>query len=169
MQKNIQFSSALYFRSSSIGVHSSGASKGPQPLVLRENKTDVRITPEREQTGSASKSNASSAAAYPGANLVNSGHGGPITFQQQAVRAEVIDNVKTPHTDLMHHPNLRLLPVDRCGRNAAETTERIRGYQKASIGEYPWVAQLGELRGWSNLIRTVQIVAFFNIFNHWID
>lgn len=131
-------------------MHSSGASKGPQPLVLRENKTDVRITPDREPpAASATKFNASSAA-YPGANLVNSGQGGPITFQQQAVRAEVIDNVKKPNKDLMHHPNLRLLPVDRCGRNAAESTERVRGYQRASIGEYPWVAQLGELRGWQN-------------------
>jgi hypothetical protein len=134
--------------------------------VLRDNKTDVRITPDREPTGSATKFNASSAAAYPGANLVNSGHGGPITFQQQAVRAEVIDNVKNSNKDLMHHPNLRLMPVDRCGRNAAETTERIRGYQKASIGEYPWVAQLGELRGRRNnihIIRTVKTeIQFLN-------
>lgn len=129
----------------SAGVHV--GSKGPQPLVLG-NKTEVRITPIREPPASATKVNNSASASYPGANLVNSAHGGPITFQQEAVLAEVIDNVKKPtNKDLMQHPNLRLLPVDRCGRNAAESTERIRGYQRASIGEYPWVAQLGEIRG----------------------
>jgi len=50
--------------------------------------------------------------------------------------------------DLTTHPNARLLPFNRCGRNAAETTERVRiGYNRANLGEYPWVAQLGELRG----------------------
>ncbi|XP_059476841.1 CLIP domain-containing serine protease HP8-like [Neocloeon triangulifer] len=129
-----------------------GAKPAAPVVFLRENATDVRFGPATPPPTPAPPSppllagNNYSSISYPGANQVNSGHGGPVTFEQ----AEVVrpGSARPPPRDLLRHPNVKLLPVERCGRNADESTERIHaGAQQASLGEYPWVAQLGELRG----------------------
>ncbi|XP_065339127.1 melanization protease 1-like [Cloeon dipterum] len=141
---------------SHVGAHAllSPAPNNKSPAIyLRENVTDVRIS-DREQPvvsfGSTSNLPPSSSL-YPGSNLVNSAHSGPINFPQKNVVQSITQPIITQPKDLMRHPNIKLLPVDRCGRNADESTERIHGtVETASLGEYPWVAQLGELRPGKN-------------------